>query len=164
MNANRVLRVPMIELVMAVLILLAVGGLSILVAVAWPLIHVPPVQSPIQADPLEIVNVFHSALNSDNVDAMLALFAQDATIIDGGSTIQGKEQIRNWVLHSQRMVGLRLKLIHSQVTGGKILWQDIAHNGPEVEHRIYLLRWMAIVQKGKIQSLTVSLLPMPDGK
>ena len=164
MNTHRVLRIPMVELVIVVLILLAVGGLAILISIAWPLIHVPSGPSPIQADPLEMVNAFHSAINNDNVDAMLALFSEDASVVDSGSVIQGEEQIRDWALHSQRMFGLRLMMTHSQVAGEKIFWHDITHSGPEVQHRIYILRGMAIIQKGKIKSLTVSLLPMPDAK
>jgi hypothetical protein len=164
MNTQRVLRIPMVELVIVALILLAVAGLAILISIAWPLIHVPSGPSPIQADPLEMVDAFHSAINNDNVDAMLALFSEDATVVDSGSVVQGKEQIRNWALHSQPMFGLRLMMIHSQVAGVKVFWHDIAHNGPEVQHISYILRWMAVIQNGKIKSLTVSLLPMPDGK
>ena len=164
MNTPRVLRISMLELVILALILLAVTGLALLVSVAWPLIHIPSGPSPIQADPLEMVNAFHSAINNDNMDAMLALFAEDATITDSGSTVQGKEEIRNWALHSQRMAGLRLRMLHSEMHGDKITWNDLAQNGPEVEKRAYLLRWMAVVQKGKIKSLTISPLPMPDGK
>ena len=164
MNTHRVLRIPLIELVIVALILLAVTGLALLVSVAWPLIHFRSGPSPNQADPLEMVNGFHTAINNDDVDTILALFTDDATIYDSGSIIQGKDQIRNWAMHSERMAGLRLKLIHSQATDEKVFWYDIAHNGSEVEHSAYLLRWIAVIQKGKIQSLTVSLLPMPDGK
>jgi len=154
----------MVELVIVALILLAVTGLALLVSVVWPLIHVRSSPAPIQVDPLEMVNAFHSAINNDNVDTMLALFTEDATINDSGSIIKGKEHIRTWVLNSERMAGLHLKLIHTQVTDEKVFWYDIAHNGPEIGHSAYLLRWIAVVQQGKIQSLTVSLLPMPDGK
>jgi limonene-1,2-epoxide hydrolase len=128
------------------------------------MIHIPSDPSPIQADPLELVNAFHSAINNDDVDTMLALLTEDATVTDSGSMIQGKEEIRKWALHSQRMVRLRLRLIRSQVTDEKVFWYDVAHNGPEIQDRVYLLRWTAIFQNGKIKSLTVSLVPMPDGK
>jgi hypothetical protein len=62
------------------------------------------------------------------------------------------------------MAGLRRLLIHSQVVGEKVFWNDLAHNGPEMQHISYILHWIAVVQKGKIKSLTVSLMPMPDGK
>ncbi len=97
MNTSRVLHFPMIGQVIVALILLAVGGFAVLIAIALSLIGSPPSPSPLQADPLELVNTFHSAVNSDNVDAMLALFADDATVNDNGSVIIGKEEIRNWV-------------------------------------------------------------------
>lgn len=164
MNAHRDSRISMMEPVIVALILLAVGGLAILISVAGPLIHVPSGPSPIQADPSEMVNAFHANVNSNNVDATLALFTEDATITDSGSIFHGRDEIRKWVLSSPRMAGLRLRMIYSQVAGEKIFWHDIAHNGPEVQPGVYILRWTAVIQKGKIQFLTVSLLPMPDGK
>src|SRR5437867_3636346 len=92
MNTRRVLRIPMIELVIITLILLAVGGLAMLFSVARPLIHIPSGQSPIQADSLKMVDAFHSAINSDNVDAVLALFADDATVTDTGAGIAARRK------------------------------------------------------------------------
>ena len=149
MKAHRVLRIPLMELVIVALILLTIWQDS---------------QAPIYAESSETINTFHSAINSDDVDAVLALFAEDATVIDSGSVIHGRDEIRDWALHSQRMAGLHLRLIHSQVVGEKVFWNDLAHNGPEVQHLSYILRWMAIIQKGKIKSITVSLMPIPDGK
>ena len=149
MKAHRVLRIPLMELVIVALILLTIWQDS---------------QAPIYAESSETINTFHSAINSDVVDAVLALVAEDATVIDSGSVIHGRDEIRDWALHSQRMAGLHLRLIHSQVVGEKVFWNDLAHNGPEVQHLSYILRWMAIIQKGKIKSITVSLMPIPDGK
>jgi len=58
-------------------------------------------------DPLSMVTTFHNAINSDDVDAVLAMFAEDAIVIDNGSVIEGKELIRAWALHSRRMAGTR---------------------------------------------------------
>jgi hypothetical protein len=145
MNTRRVLRIPMIELVIITLILLAVGGLAMLFSVAWPLIHIPSGQSPIQADSLKMVDAFHTTGNSHNMDAVLALFTEDATITDSGFTVRGRDQIRKWILYSQRMAGLHLTLIHSQVAGEKVFWHDLAHGGPEIESISYVLRWMAVI-------------------
>ncbi len=164
MNTSRVLHFPMIGQVIVALILLAVGGFAVLIAIALSLIGSPPSPSPLQADPLELVNTFHSAVNSDNVDAMLALFADDATVNDNGSVIIGKEEIRNWVLYSQRMAGLRLTLFNSEQNEEYIIWLDTAQNGPEAQYRVSILQWKVVIQMGTIKSLTVSLLPMPDGK
>jgi hypothetical protein len=120
MNTHRVFRFPMIELVIVTLILLAVGGFAVLIAIALSLIGPPPSPSPIQADPLELVNTFHSAINSNNVDAVLAVFTDDATVIDDGSVLEGRDGIRNWVLYSQRMAGLRLTMLHSEMHGDKV--------------------------------------------
>ena len=164
MNTHRVLRFPTIRLMIVAVILLAVGGFAVLMSVTWSLIQILSSLSPIQADPLELVNTFHTAINSGNPDAVMALFADDATIADDGSVIEGREEIRNWVLDSQRMAGLRLTMLHSEIHRDKVTWIDTAHNEPEVEDRVSLLRWTAVIQNGKIKSLAVSLLPMPDGK
>ena len=105
-------------------------------------------------DSLSTVDTFHSAINSDNVDTVLALFADDAIVVDGESVIQGKDEIRNWLLYSQRMAGLRLTKLNSAMNGEKVSWLDIAHDGPNVEYRLYVLRWEALIQEGKIHSLT----------
>ena len=105
-------------------------------------------------DSLSTVDTFHSAINSDDVDTVLALFAEDAIIVDGTSVIQGKDEIRNWLLYSQRMAGLRLTQLNSAMNEEKVSWLDIAHDGPKVEYRLYVLRWEALIQEGKIHSLT----------
>lgn len=105
-------------------------------------------------DSLSTVDIFHSAINSDDVDTTLALFADDAIVVDGQSVIQGKDEIRNWVLYSQRMAGLRLRKLNSAMNGEKISWLDIAHDGPKVQYQLYLLRWEALIQDGKIHYLT----------
>ena len=105
-------------------------------------------------DSLSTVDTFHSAINSDDVDAVLALFADGAILVDGASVIQGKDEIRNWLLYSQRMAGLRLTKLNSAMNGEKVSWLDIAHDGPNVEYRLYILRWEALIHEGKIHSLT----------
>jgi hypothetical protein len=115
-------------------------------------------------DALSMVDVFHQTINSDDVDALLVLFADDAVVMDNGSVIEGKEDIRNWILYSQRMVGLRLALFHSEQDQENIIWLDKAHNGPEVQNRYYILRWEALIRDGKIQSLAAMPRYWPDLK
>lgn len=105
-------------------------------------------------DSLSTVDTFHSAINSDDVDTALALFADDAIVVDGESVIQGRDEIRNWVLYSQRMAGLRLRQLNSAMDGEKISWLDMAHDGPKIQYQLYLLRWEALIQDGKIYYLT----------
>jgi ketosteroid isomerase-like protein len=164
MNTHRVLRIPMIELMIVTLILLTAGGAAILIAVIWPLIQVPSGQAPSQADPWEVVNDFHAAINSNNVDEVLTLFTDSATVTDNKSVIKGRDQIRNWVLDSKRMAGLHLRMFHSEMDGETIIWLDKAHNGPEGQNRYYILRWEAVIAEGKIQSLVVMPRYMPDLK
>ena len=105
-------------------------------------------------DSLSTVDAFHSAINNEDVDTVLALFAEDAVVIDGESVMQGKDEIRNWVLYSQRMAGLRLTNLNSALNGEKVIWLDIAHDGPKVQYRLYILCWEALIQEGKIHYLT----------
>ncbi len=115
-------------------------------------------------DALSMVDAFHNAINSDDVDAMLALFADDATVTDNGLVIEGRKDIRSWILYSQRMTGLRLTLFHSEQNEENIIWLDKAHNGSEVQNRYYILRWEALIRDGKIQSLAAMPRYWPDLK
>lgn len=105
-------------------------------------------------DSLSTVDTFHFAINSDDVDTVLALLADDAIVVDGASVIQGKDEIRNWLLYSQRTAGLRLTKINSARNGEKVSWLDIAYDGPSVEYRLYVLLWEALLREGKIHSLS----------
>ena len=164
MNTHQVLRFPRIGLVLVAAILLAVLVLAAFMPLGWTLVNAPRSSSSIQADSLEAVNHFHSAINSGDVDTLLTLFAEDATVTDRGTVIAGIDEIRNWALSSQRMDGLRLTTIHSEIDGEKVIWLDTAHNGSELEDRYYILRWEAAIREGKIQSLDVTSRYMPDLK
>jgi hypothetical protein len=86
------------------MLVLLIATALMLVASSGPALipgHAPPM------DPLSLVTTFHNAINSDDVDAVLALFADDATVNDNGSVIEGKELIRDGALHSQRTAGTR---------------------------------------------------------
>ena len=115
-------------------------------------------------DPVSLVTTFHNAINSDDVEAVLALFADDATVNDNGDVIEGQEEIRNWILCSERMAGLRLTLFHSEQNEENIIWLDTAHNEPEVQNRYYIFRWEATIREGKIQSLAAMPKYRPDLK
>ena len=115
-------------------------------------------------DPLSMVDVFHQTINSDDVDALLVLFADDAVVIDNGSVIDGKELIRDWALHSQRMSGLRLTILKSELDGEKVIWLDEAYQEHETGHGSYLLKWEVIIRDGKIQSLAAMPRYWPDQK
>jgi hypothetical protein len=143
MKTKQVLRLRLVAFVIVSATLLAACASSELA-----------VADEVALDSLSTVDSFHSAINSEDVETVLTLFAEDAVIVDGGSVIQGKDEIRNWVLYSQRMDGLRLTKLNSAMDGETVSWLDIAHDGPRVEYRLYILRWEALIQGGKIRSLT----------
>jgi len=163
MNTHKALQIRTIERA-ALVLLLVVVSLATAMSIAWLVVHLSERQAPIEAEPLDLVDTFHSAVNGDNAEAVLALFTEDATVTEGASVFRGREEIRNWVSNSQYLVGFKLTMMHSQVAGEKVFWQDLAVSGPEAAGRTCILRWIAVIQKGKIQSLMVSLPLMPDGK
>ena len=153
MNTRQVSRLQLFVFVIATaMILVACISQALIPSAAPPM------------DPLSLVTTFHNAINSDDVDAMLALFADDATVTDNGLVIEGRKDIRNWILYSQRMTGLRLTLFHSEQNEENIIWLDKAHNGSEVQNRYYILRWEGLIRDGKIQSLAAMPRYMPDLK
>lgn len=164
MNTPQALRSPIAGLLIVAFVLLAAFVVSTLMPFAWSLISDLGAPVPIQTYPLDVVSAFHSEMKSSNVDAILALFADDATVTDNASVIQGREQIRDWVLHSQRMVGLHLSMMKSETDGDKVVWLDTAYNGPELENKFYILRWEALILDSKIQTLTVTPWYAPDLK
>lgn len=160
MNTGQASRFPVMSLAIVTLILFTAGAGVLSIAIAWPLIHVPSGQ----ADPWQVVNDFHAAVNTNNVDAALVLFTDRAVISENKSRIDGRDQIRNWVLSSERMAGLHLKMVHAERQGEKLIWLDSAYNGPEGEGRYYILRWEAVLAAGKIQSLVVMPRVLPGLK
>ena len=40
---------------------------------------------------------FQRAYNAKDVDAVVALYAEDATLVSDGGTFKGRDEIRNWV-------------------------------------------------------------------
>jgi ketosteroid isomerase-like protein len=146
-------------------VLLAACSRAVPAAVDSPSTSIPPYALAVdESNPLAVVNAFHTAVNRDDVDAVLALFADDAIVTDNRWVGERKGQIRTWALYSQGVTRLRLEMIDYQVNGEKVFWYDKAHNQPEAVYGSYILWWKAVIQKGKINSLTVSFLPMPDRK
>jgi hypothetical protein len=152
MNTRKVSRLQLFVLVIATAMTLVACISQALIPGAAPM------------DPLSMVDVFHQTIKSDDVDALLVLFADDAVVIYNGSVIEGKELIRDWALHSQRMSGLRLTMLRSEMEAEKVIWLDTARNGPEVEHGLYFMQWEATIREGKIQSLAAMPRYWPDQK
>ena len=142
------------------LVLLIATALMLVACISLALI--PSAAPPM--DSLSMVDAFHDAVNSEDVDAVLALFADSAVVTDNGSVILGRDEIRTWLMCSQRMAGLHLTMLHSEINGEYVIWFDTAHHGPEVEHVLYILRWEAVIRDGEIQSLAAMPRYRPDLK
>ena len=63
---------------------------------------------------LQLRQEFLRAYNAKDVDAVVALYAEDATLVSDGGTFRGREEIRNWV-KSGLDQGSRLKAIEPSV-------------------------------------------------
>lgn len=164
MNAHRLLHISLRVLVIFAFILLAVGGVATLITVVWHLDQFPSNQAANRADRWVVVDDFHTAVNSNNVNDVVALFADSATINDNKYFINGRDEIRNWILHSDRMAGLHLRMFHTKTDGETIIWLDEAKNELEGQSRYYILQWEAVTVDGKIQSLVIKPRYMPDLK
>jgi ketosteroid isomerase-like protein len=58
----------------------------------------PKVQPPSSTEPgAQVRQEFLRAYNAKNADAVVALYAQDATLVSDGGTFRGRDEIRNWV-------------------------------------------------------------------
>ena len=164
MNAQQALRSPWLPAVVLTLILFAAGGFAVFIFTVAALNYVPSSPPPTQADPLNVVSALHSAINSNDVNALLELFADDAVLIDNGLVLEGRKQIRDWALNSELIAGLRLTMVHAEMNSTKMIWLDTAYNGPEGQSRYYILCWEARIEDGKIQSLAILPRYLPDGK
>jgi ketosteroid isomerase-like protein len=57
---------------------------------------------------------FLRAYNANDADAVVALYAEDATLVSDGGTFKGRNEIRNW-LKSELDQGGRLEAIEPSV-------------------------------------------------
>jgi ketosteroid isomerase-like protein len=58
----------------------------------------PKVQPPSSPEPgVQVRQEFLRAYNAKDVEAVVALYSEDATLVSEGGTFRGKDEIRNWV-------------------------------------------------------------------
>ena len=58
----------------------------------------PVIMPPSSPEPgLQLRQAYLRAYNAKNVDAVVALYAEDATLVSDGGTFKGRDEIRNWV-------------------------------------------------------------------
>ena len=63
---------------------------------------------------VQVRQEFRRAYNAKDVDAVVALYADDATLVSDGGTFKGRDEIRNWV-KSGLDQGSRLEAIEPSV-------------------------------------------------
>jgi len=112
-------------------------------------------------DPVAMVDAFHQAINYDDIDGLRVLFAENAIVIDNGTAFEAWNRSRIG-LSISTCQPIKFEMIKIQVDGEKVFWYDLVHNDPESGSSPYILRWNAVIQSGKIQSLTVGPMLMPD--
>ena len=109
--------------------LLIVLGLALLVACGSTQ---PPSPTTQGADPVSVLQAFDTALKAKDLDAAMALVADDAVFDVGGpaaGVYTGKEQIRRW-LQSEMARNVTVERSHFQVTSDKVTYSwKIFSNG-----------------------------------
>src|SRR5262245_29476873 len=77
-------------------------------------------------DPLSIVRALMAAESTSNLDAAVALFADDAFIINAtGWKTAGKEQLK-WFINTEIWLRDSFQLHEARVNGEKIIWYEPA--------------------------------------
>lgn len=116
-------------------------------------------------DPAAVINAFIAAENARNVDAALALFADDAVInenpLNNPDLIHtGKDEIRAYL---QRLVDgfIAVKVLEPpQLVDGKVVWTEENAESALLTRR----KVEAVIEKGKIKSITVLDIPYATGR
>lgn len=113
------------------------------------------------ADPLSVVNAFNAASIARDVDAELALFADDATASFPGQPepnfFKGKEEIRKW-LETDTGNNIHLEVSNLKVVGNKVTWNAVVSDD-ELRKLGVALEGSAeaTVENGKIKAFTFAI-------
>ncbi|HLZ32287.1 MAG TPA: nuclear transport factor 2 family protein [Chloroflexota bacterium] len=114
-------------------------------------------------DPAAVVAAYEVARNQRDIDLALSYFADDATISQRSTTFAGKDEIRKYldsistrsrfvVVSERRTVGNRVTW--TERAGGQGPGQGQAVNGPLSNPQLFQISVEAVVQDGKIRSLS----------
>ncbi len=118
-------------------------------------------------DPISIVRAFDAALNAHDLEAVMGLFAEDATVRyvpappPGPAAYEGKPEIRGLV---QRLIeeGIAVQAEHYEATGERVTSRDrrtCAARHEQLGGNPVILTCEAVVRGGKIASLTFTFSP-----
>ena len=116
------------------------------------------------SDPASVARTLLRAYNAHNLDAVTALFADDAvfTVLPQGIVLTGKAQIRAALQQGAFAQNSSLRMVaYPQISGDKVTWSVQASN--DAWRQLGIDRLLntneAIVRGGKITSVTVGLTP-----
>lgn len=103
-----------------------------------------------ETDPVSVVKAYYDAENADDLDAVMALIADDAVFtfpLEGQHT--GTDEIREWEQYAMQKGG-EFELSNIQVAGDTVTFTaNFLWGGLHLKHD-----YEVIVQGGKIKSLT----------
>jgi len=106
-----------------------------------------------------VVQSLHDAINAGDVDAAIALFANEAVVTSGtGLTLKGKEEIRGYI---EVLVANKIhaEVIKIESAGDKVTWTLKVTNKDSPAG--YGALHEAIIQDGKIKSMRVEAADLP---
>jgi hypothetical protein len=117
------------------------------------------------ADPAAIITAYETARNQRDIDTALSYFADDATVNQRSTTYSGKDEIRKFldsistrsrfsVVSERRTLGNRVTWTERAGGQGPGQGQGQALNGPLANPQAFQISVEAIVQDGKIRSLS----------
>jgi SnoaL-like domain len=117
------------------------------------------------ADPATIITAYETARNQRDIDTALSYFADDATVNQRSTTYSGKDEIRKFldsistrsrfsVVSERRTLGNRVTWTERAGGQGAGQGQGQALNGPLANPQAFQISVEAIVQDGKIRSLS----------
>jgi SnoaL-like protein len=117
------------------------------------------------ADPAAIIAAYEMARNQRDVDTALSYFADDATVTQRATNYAGKDEIRKY-LESISTRSRFVVVTERRTSGNRVTWtergggapspgqQSPSLNGPLSSSQGFQINVEAVVQDGKIRSLT----------
>lgn len=117
-------------------------------------------------DPIAILNTYDFAHNGGDVDAGLALFADDAVVIVRSGTFAGQAQIRTW-LEREAAVKSQTKVVGQRtLQNDTITWRSLVTRDDLTKLGITDAQAddEAVVQQGKIKSFKSTFTPETQAK
>ncbi|MBR0643412.1 nuclear transport factor 2 family protein [Plastoroseomonas hellenica] len=99
------------------------------------------------------VAAYYAAKNRHDIDAMLAPFAPDATVLDEGETLRGHAAIRRWMEETTRKYRVTVAVAEvSEVDGRVLVAADVSGTFPGSPAR---LRFAFTLDGGRIARLEI---------